>query len=86
MKHRTPQAEVRWRSNGRCEAHACTDCTGLMVHSHHVMRRGPGPDTADNLLAVCIPCHQHIHGNPAESRRRGFIRSAWPADLGELDG
>jgi 5-methylcytosine-specific restriction endonuclease McrA len=64
------------RSNGRCEALVAPACTGRCEHVHHVAGRGGSdPHRLENLLGVCVPCHDRIHGNPAEAMRLGFLRS-----------
>lgn len=65
------------RCNGLCEART-RKCTGRAEHWHHrLMRSQGGTDSLDNALAVCGACHNHIHENPTESYRRGWlIRSA----------
>lgn len=42
-------------------------------HAHH--RGGKLSQTLAMLLLVCGGCHQEIHANPAESRRRGWMVS-----------
>ena len=58
----------------------CEVCGARSVHLHHRKRRSQGgPDTADNLLAVCLDCHERIHANPADSYASGLlIRGADP--------
>lgn len=64
------------RSMGACEAEACIDCNGQCQQVHHVAGRGgPDPHRLDGLLGVCRPCHDHIHGSPAESFERGWMVS-----------
>ncbi len=68
--------DVKARSHGRCEANCADECTGRGEHRHHVILRSQGgPDEAWNLLNVCHRCHDWIHHNVAEARKRGFIRS-----------
>ncbi len=73
---REGQRQVRVRSGGYCEAgvHCCT-IQAAQVH-HIVLRSAGGADTADNLIAVCRPCHDWIHANPAEARFRGWYGRA----------
>lgn len=72
-------AEVRERSGGDCEARLII-CTGRAQHQHHQLRRSQGgPDTADNLLDLCLRCHSWIHDHVAESVAHGFLRRRWEA-------
>lgn len=70
---------VHVRSEGRCEARCCDDCTGQFEHAHHrrLTAQG-GNDTAENLLAVCHRCHNWIHAHPGEARELGLI--VWQFD------
>ena len=64
-KARTLSQRVRERDLGRCQFPACSR---RAVHAHHVDPRSHGgPDTQENLVALCA-CHHlvGIHG--------GFIR------------
>lgn len=49
--------------------------------THHVQRRsnsGIADHGVENLRAVCVACHAHIHAEVAESKREGWIVSEWP--------
>ena len=64
-KARTLSQKVRDRDLGRCRVPMCSRWA---VHAHHVVSRSRGgPDTEDNLVALCA-CHhlRGIHG--------GYIR------------
>lgn len=68
--------DVKARSNGLCEARVSEQCSGRGEHRHHIiLRSAGGPDEAWNLLNVCHHCHGWIHGNVADAKKRGFIRS-----------
>lgn len=61
--------------NRVCEASIEGTCDGAPVHGHHVRPRAQGgSDTADNLLAVCLSCHQYIHARPAQAQAWGLLR------------
>lgn len=61
------------RSGGFCEARTPV-CSGLAVHVHHRRgKQGHDPHHPDLLLHVCSACHSHIHGNPAEAYRHGWM-------------
>lgn len=65
---------VMERSGGACEAMIFPACTGQPVHWHHrKMRSQGGGHEIQNGLAICDICHRHIHNNPAESYRLGFL-------------
>lgn len=58
------------RARHRCER--CKAPRPLQLH-HRKLRSAGGDDEASNLAAVCAQCHDHIHRNPAESAREGWI-------------
>lgn len=69
---------VKERAGGRCEAGLAPSCLGRGSHAHHrVLRSQGGPDTAENLLWVCPPCHGAIHDNPARSLELGLLKHRW---------
>jgi hypothetical protein len=50
------------------------------VDPHHVLRRSQGgPDTVDNLIAVCRAHHDWIHQHPARSYDLGLLRRSGDA-------
>lgn len=80
LAHRERMNELRpvvfARALWRCEAKFSAYCTTHAENAHHVLptERG-GPDTLENLIAVCRPCHDHIHnGAPIEAGRLGLLR------------
>lgn len=59
--------------NRLCEAQTPV-CTGRAVHRHHRrMRSQGGGNESENLMDLCLACHDHIHRNPAESYDRGWL-------------
>lgn len=54
--------------NGRCEV-----CDREATDIHH--KSGRGRNTCEKLtfLAVCRPCHQRIHDNPAWAKEQGYL-------------
>jgi len=64
------RAEVRARSQGRCEALIAPDCTGRGEHLHH---RAKDIHDATSLLHVCHVCHAHVHAHPARSYELGLL-------------
>lgn len=72
---------VKGRSGGRCEAGTFLVCVGRGAHAHHVLRRSQGgPDTPENLLWVCPPCHGHLHANVEWAKEQGLLRSRPPVE------
>lgn len=64
------------RDGYRCAALIAPRCTGRAENAHHLWpsERG-GPDSAENLISVCWPCHDWIHNKqPTEARRLGLLR------------
>lgn len=50
------------------------------IDPHHVLRRSQGgPDTVENLIAVCRSHHDWIHQHPAKSYALGFLRRSGDA-------
>lgn len=66
---------VRHRSGGWCEVRtpACPPGAHVGVHAHHIRLRRHGDHTPGNLLWVCAPAHDWIHGHPAAARDRGWL-------------
>ena len=50
--------QVKARDGGKCRV-----CGKRGTDPHHIIRRGVGPDTTDNVLWVCRQCHewQRVH-------------------------
>lgn len=67
------QAVVHERSGGRCEVGIIGVCTRRAVHVHHCLRGNPRVHAPSVMLAVCAPCHDHIHAHPAEAYARGWL-------------
>lgn len=66
--------EVFAAAGWRCTVGAASGCTGRAEHAHHRrMRSQGGSDEAENLLAVCHACHDHVHAHPAESYAAGWL-------------
>lgn len=62
------------RSGGMCEAKASPECRKYAGQLHHRrMRSQGGPDTVENALHVCTPCHGYIHDNPQQSYEAGWL-------------
>lgn len=55
------------------DGHACRECTGSTgLVAHHIVHHDcGGPDTLDNLLTLCRPCHLRIH----PPTRHGLVSS-----------
>ena len=69
------KAVVRSRSCGRCELTIPGVCTTWANDSpHHVQLRSQGgPDTPENMLDTCSPCHDWAHAHPAQANELGII-------------
>ena len=79
--YRQARTLIAGRSHGRCEVACAPHCTGRAEHAHHVIPRGRGGhDGAENLVAVCAPCHAWIHSFPREARESGWLKSSPPRD------
>lgn len=73
-----PEAIARCERRLSCQAGVAPDCTHRNEVSHHrKLRKQGGPDTDDNLLAVCNPCHRRIHAEPNESYMNGTLVPSW---------
>jgi 5-methylcytosine-specific restriction enzyme A len=50
-------------------------CTGISTEVHHVIdAQDGGPDTDDNLVGVCKPCHVRVSAQRSQKRA---VASAW---------
>ena len=70
------RAQVRHRSQGRCEFvdGGGRRCSKAGVHLHHVKRRSQGgADTPENLKDFCSADHRWVHDNPEAARALGFL-------------
>lgn len=65
---------VLLRANHRCEK--CGEATARQVH--HLTYEHLGDEPLEDLVAVCIPCHQAIH-NPDGPRAQAEITHITPA-------
>lgn len=67
--------EVMARARYVCEAQLDRICTIWPEKTpHHRKRRSQGgPNTMDNLMAVCSTCHAYIHAHPLWSYDRGLL-------------
>lgn len=63
------------RASHVCEAQLDLVCTLWPEETpHHRKRRSQGgPNTMENLLAVCRPCHTYIHSHVAWSYGHGLL-------------
>lgn len=68
--------EAYERANGQCEALITPQCTRQAEQIHHKAGRGGAdPHRLQNLLAVCMYCHNWIHANPSSSYAYGFMET-----------
>ncbi len=68
------------RAGYECEAAALTPVAcfaGAPLQLHHIARRWHGTDEDDNLLAVCLSCHQWITEHPADAHELGLTKWSW---------
>lgn len=63
------RAQVIARARNACER--CGRVAPLDLH-HRIKRSQGGQHTADNLVAVCGPCHLLIEDQPAQAVAEGF--------------
>lgn len=60
------------RSQGHCEAMCCDDCNGR-VEAHHHRRLRAYDEAHATLMAICNPCHSHVHNHVAAARELGLL-------------
>lgn len=55
----------------------CARCGGFADDLHEPGKRSAGADPSDpeQVVAVCRPCHDHIHRNVSESVAAGWLHS-----------
>lgn len=65
-------AKRAWeRTNGRCER-----CGAPAEHTHHKLgRRHKSANLPENLMPICLLCHDWVHKHPAEARAEGYMGS-----------
>lgn len=71
------------RAHGMCER-CGTGIWFTTYEAHHrKLRSRGGDDSPENLAALCSRCHSHVHANPAEATRDGFMVPSWadPKDI-----
>lgn len=71
--------------DGRCVL--CASRRDLEVHHRKPTSHG-GPNTLENLVALCGPtprgCHGHVHAHPEESYASGLLLHSWDPDPTEV--
>lgn len=74
---------VRRRARGLCECCGAKPTrnpgakTRGTIH-HRMPRRIQGPDSVENLVLLCFPCHRAIHQDEASAFDVGFIVNSNP--------
>ena len=66
----------------------CQQCSRILrphqLRAHHIVYRSDsGPDTLENLITYCNPCHRRLHNiaHRANVLRRGFSDSPYAASI-----
>jgi hypothetical protein len=69
-----------------CEAAVSNRCKGWssMCHHRRLRSQGGARSLAENVIAVCGPCHDQIHDRVAESRELGLIVGSEHPDYDSL--
>lgn len=72
-------ALVNTRSRGRCEGRViAAGCTLRGEHRHHRQYRSRGGEhTAQNLIVLCMRCHEWVHQNGAKAKELGLAVGAY---------
>lgn len=52
---------VYWRDHYRCRACGATSDTARLTLHHICPRAQGGQDSSDNMIVLCIECHQRLH-------------------------
>jgi hypothetical protein len=81
----------RWRKDelGRrgwqCEARVVDECLGSSSQLHHILSRSQGGPLMDpdNVMSVCLYCHEWIERHPIEAASKGWKRSPWGGQWNE---
>ncbi|WP_353057215.1 HNH endonuclease [Brevibacillus sp. MER 51] len=73
-------AKVFERDNGQCIL--CTRGDGLQCH-RHVYRSQLGKGTEDNLVMLCLSCHELAHSSKVVRDRIGeYLKGLYPKQYG----
>ncbi len=76
-KGRTDKRMAEWkRAVLERDDHICQRCGGVATVAHHVAMRNRRPDLRleiSNGVALCDPCHTHVHRHPKESAEQGWL-------------
>lgn len=54
------------------------------VHAHHLIYNRFGFELPEDLQAVCLPCHEDIHGKPIEKRKTAIPKGTHKQKRQEL--
>jgi 5-methylcytosine-specific restriction endonuclease McrA len=77
LKARVDSKLVAWSKAVReRDGYICQRCKGPGNHAHHVFTRSRRPDMKYNVdggKTLCTICHLHVHNNPIESVRDGWL-------------
>lgn len=75
---------VDYRSNGDCELHIVSDCTGRGLDHHHLKLRSQGGRwLPSRIVHCCRRCHRSVtntNGRRAQYERNGWLIPSWVDD------
>ena len=88
-RQRMVREESAWRRDElgrrgwRCEARVAELCPNTASQLHHIQARSQGGAVLDpdNVMAVCLYCHDWIERHPKESKSLGWKRSPWKGEF-----
>jgi 5-methylcytosine-specific restriction endonuclease McrA len=72
---KTTRRDVLVRDNGRCIIPTCNTMFNLQCH-HHIPRKPHlGLGVQENLVMLCLHCHDKVHSHDPNSKFKNYIQS-----------
>lgn len=70
-----PKKDEFLEKHPKCQIRKPGVCTRDATQVHHSeYRTGDGYLDEDTWFATCFECHRYVHLNPAESRKKGWLK------------
>jgi hypothetical protein len=73
--HRVVLARKVLQARPRCER--CLDAPSEHVHEIRSRARGGSALDVENMVALCLACHQWVHAHPKQAADAGLSKWSW---------